>query len=75
MTTRPWDVEPDPVEMERARQRDRAADEVERCRRIWHAARQARDDAYRALHETERAELLAEAGYRAACAEYDTLKG
>ncbi len=71
---RPWEVESDPVELERARVRDRLADEVERCRRLWHAARTAREDAYRRLHETERAEILAGQAYSAAVAEYEAQK-
>ena len=74
MSARPWDVEPDPVEMERAHVRQQLADEIERCRRQWHSARQARDDAYRKLHEAERAELLAEAEYRSATATYEAHK-
>ena len=74
MTRRPWDVDPDPVEIERARQRDAAADEIERCRRIWHDARTRRDDVYRQLHDAERAEVLAALAYRAATAAYEALK-
>lgn len=74
MTRRPWDVDPDPVEMERARERAALADEIERCRRVWHEARQVRDQAYRQLHDAERAELLAEAAYRSATATYEAWK-
>lgn len=71
---RPWDVDPDPVELERARARDAAADEIERCRRAWLNARTAREDVYRQLHELERAELNAEAAFRAAHVAYEALK-
>ena len=71
---RPWEVDPDPVELERAKLRDHLADDIERCRRTWHDARAARDDAYRALHDAVRAELVAENAYRAAVAAHEAQK-
>lgn len=74
MTRRPWDVEPDRVEVEKGRRLSNLADEIERCRRVWHAARAARDDVYRQLHEAEQAEVLAALAYRAAVTEYEAAK-
>ncbi len=71
---RPWDVEPDPVEVERAHLRQQLADEIERCRRRWHDAKTAREDIYRQLHECERAEIFAAEAYRVAVAEYEAQK-
>ena len=64
-------VAPDPDAIARARHRDELADEIERCRTRWHAARTATDSAARELREAMRAQVLAEIDYRAAVAAYE----
>jgi len=61
MSRRPWEIDPDPVE-------------VERARRHWHTAKTHREDVYRQLHEAERAEIFAAEAYRVAVAEYEAQK-
>lgn len=65
---------PTPDAIARGRELSDLADAIERARMLWHAARQARDDAYRELHHAERVELLAEQEYRAAVAAYEARK-
>jgi hypothetical protein len=74
MSRRPWEIDPDPVEVERAHRRQQLADEIERCRRHWHTAKTHREDVYRQLHEAERAEIFAAEAYRVAVAEYEAQK-
>ena len=57
--------------VELGRERDRLADEIERCRRDWHAARTAVDATQRDLRERMRAQVMAELAYRAAVAAYE----
>lgn len=59
---------------ERALARDHAADEIERCRMLWHEARTTRDQAWRDAEAAVRAMLDAEAAYRAAVAAYEAVK-
>ena len=56
------------------RRRDDAADEVERCRAIWHTARTEVDVAKRALLDAMRAAVLAEIAYREAWARYEAVR-
>ena len=54
---------------------DGLADDVERTRVRWHAARQARDEAWRLAQEAVRAEVIAAEEHARAVAAYDANKG
>lgn len=54
---------------------DHLADEIERTRAVWHRARQAQDDAWRACQEAVRAEVVAATEHANAIAVYEAHKG
>ena len=65
---------PLPGSIEYGQRRDHAADDVERCRRIWHSSRAEVDVAKRHLMDAMRAEIMAAEMYRQAWEIYEAVR-